>query len=269
MTLVQKTLFYIDRQSKTPLYHQIIENLRALIQSGQLTAGEMIPSEWELSDIYGVSRLTVRRAVDDLVRDGLLTRKHGVGTFVAHTTIAQIYPSELSFTRNMEQINCTPSSRVVSLKTLPAPTEVARHLDLEVGEEVFELVRIRLADGQPLMLETTYLSADRFPDLPQADLATGSLYRFLSEHYRVDITALDQVLEPIILTEREAALLEIESGEPAILSEMVGMTADGSPIEYTTSLTCRGRGRFHFHFREGDVGKRHFSESMDSEIKRE
>jgi len=261
-------LFRIDRSSKTPLYHQIIENIHSLIQSQQLEPGEMLPSEWELSDLYGVSRLTVRKALDELVRDGLLVRKHGVGTFVAHTSIAQIYPSELSFTRNMEQIGRKPGSRVVSVKTRPAPAEIAQRLDIQPQSPVYELVRVRLADGQPLMLETTYISAEKFPGLDQADLASGSLYQLLSDRYRVAIAALDHVLEPTLLTDREAALLEVEPGEPAILSEIVGYTAEGDPIEYTWSLTCRGRGRFHFHFRKGDIGKRHFSESLISKINR-
>jgi len=264
-----KSLFRVNRQSKTPLYHQVVENLRELIQSEQLAAGEMTPSEWDLSGAYGVSRLTVRRAIDDLVREGLLIRKHGVGTFVAHTSVAQIYPSELSFTRNMEQIGLKPTSKIVSLETLPAEPEIAQRLGIEAGAPVFELVRVRLGDDQPLILETTYLSAARFPGLTEANLTDGSLYNFLSAHYQVDITALDHILEPTLLNDREAALLEVETGEPAILSEMVGLTTEGAPVEYTWSLTCRGRGRFHFHFRDGDIGKRHFGESTISKIKRE
>ncbi len=262
-------LFRISRRDKIPLYHQITENFRFLIQSRQLEAGEMIPSEWDLSDIYGVSRLTVRRAIDDLVRDGLLNRKHGVGTFVTHSSVAQIYPSELSFTRNMDQIGRSPSSRIISLETLPASPEVALRLEIEPGSPVFELVRVRMVDNKPLILETTCLSASRFPHLADADLSEGSLYSFLSTRYKVDITALDHILEPTLLTDREAALLEVDSNVPAILSEMVGLTADGTPIEYTWSLTCQGRGRFHFHFRDGDRGKRHISESIILKIKRE
>ncbi|MFZ5819967.1 MAG: GntR family transcriptional regulator [Chloroflexota bacterium] len=264
-----KHLLRINRQNKTPLYHQIVENLRELIQTGQIVAGEMIPSEWDLSETYGVSRLTVRRAMDDLVRDGLLIRKHGVGTFVGHTSVAQIYPSELSFTRNMEQIGRNPASKIISLGALPAAPEIALRLGIETGDPVFELVRVRLADDQPLILETTYISAARFPGLAGADLAGGSLYSFLSAYYQVDITALDHVLEPTLLTDREAALLEVDPGEPAILSEMVGRTAEGAPVEYTWSLTCRGRGRVQFYLRGGDIGKRHFGESAISKIKRE
>jgi len=262
-----KALIKIDRRNKAPLYHKIAENLRQVIKE-DLEPGEMLPSEWDLSDLYGVSRLTVRRAIDDLERDGLLIRRHGVGTFVANSTEAQIYPSELSFTKNMKQIGRIPSSQVISIQTLPAAAELAGLLGLKAGASVFELVRLRLADGDPLMLETTYLSQERFPDLAEANLDADSLYSFLGTHHQVDIVALDQVMEPTLLTEREAELLKVEPGSPAILSEMVGFTANGSPIECTWSVTCGGRGRFYFHFREGDIGKRHFTRSLISEIER-
>jgi GntR family transcriptional regulator len=264
-----KELLPADRQAKIPLYHQISLCFRDLIRTGQVQAGEPVPSEMELSSLFGVSRLTVRRALDDLARDGLLTRRQGVGTFVANPTEALILPSELSFSKNMQQIGRTPSSRVVSLRTIPAAAEVAAHLELEAGAPVLELVRVRMADDEPIMLETTYLPQGRFSDLPKADLATDSLYGFLKARYQVTIVALDQVLEPTLLTEREARLLDVRRGSPALLSEIVGFIADGTPIEYTWSVTCGGRGRFFFHFREGDVGKRLFSRSLVANIQRE
>jgi GntR family transcriptional regulator len=254
-------LLTIDRQSKMPLYHQIIQNLRELIRSGRLEAGEAVPSEWELADLYGVSRLTVRSALNDLVRDGLLNRRHGVGTFVANPSEAQIFPGDLSFSKNMQQIGRHPSSRVVSIQIMPATNEVANYLDIAVGSPVYEIVRIRLADEEPLMLETTSLSQERFPDLDQADLSKASLYEYLNNHYQSAVVALEQALEPTLLTDREAELLAVKPGSPAILSEMVGFTAEGTPVEYTWSVTVGGRGRFYFYFREGDIGKRHFSDS--------
>jgi GntR family transcriptional regulator len=264
-----KELLTADRQAKVPLYHQISENFRELIRSGRLKSGESVPSEWELSDLYGVSRLTVRRALDELVRDGLLNRRQGVGTFVASSSQAQIFPSELSFSRNMLQIGRSPSSRVLSLQVVPATSAVAQSLELHAEAPVFQLVRIRYADGDPLMLETAFLPQQRFPDLAQADLSQGSLYDFLKTYYQVNIVALDQVMEPTLLTDREAELLGVAPASPAILSEIVGFTADGIPVEYTWSVTCAGRVRFYFHFREGDVGKRHFTRSLVSSINRE
>jgi len=248
-------LIKIDRQAKVPLYHQISENLRTLIESGALQPGETVPSEWELGDLYGVSRLTVRRALDELSREGWLTRRHGVGTFVAAPTMAQIVPSKLSFSQKMRQIGRTPGSRWVSVKVIPAMDEVAAHLGLEVHARVTELVRVRLTDDEPIMLETAYLSQARFPDLSEANLGYGSLYEFLSERYQVLIVAVDQTLEPVLLTAQEALLLDAEPGAPALLSELVAFTKDNTPIEYSWSVTRGDKCKFYFRFRVVDAGE--------------
>src|SRR5512139_4030885 len=99
-----KDLFKISRQGKSPLYNLIEQNLREIILRGQLNRGESIPSEWELADLYGVSRLTVRNALENLRRQGWLVRRHGVGTFVAYPTVTEISPNKLSFTEQMRSI---------------------------------------------------------------------------------------------------------------------------------------------------------------------
>jgi GntR family transcriptional regulator len=246
-----KDLAKIDRQSKVPLYHQITQNLRELISSGQLHPGEPVPSEWDLSGLYGVSRLTVRRALDELAREGWLIRRHGVGTFVANPTLAEIVPSRLGFTQKMQQIGRRPSSRLVSVKVVPAAAEVAAPLDLEVDAAVAEVIRVRLADGEPIMLETAYLSQERFPDLTEANLGDGSLYAFLSERHQVAVVAVDQTLEPVLLTDQEARLLEAEPGSPALLSEVVAFTTGDVPVEYSWSVTRGDKCRYYFRFREG------------------
>ena len=115
-----KELFKINRQEKTPLYDLIEQNLRENILRGQLKLGEAVPSEWELADLYGVSRLTVRTALDNLTRQGWLIRRHGVGTFVSHPNVTEISPSKLSFTEQMRAIGRMPSSRLVSLQVVEA-----------------------------------------------------------------------------------------------------------------------------------------------------
>ncbi len=245
-----KDLIKIDRHTKLPLYHQITQNLRELITSSQLQPGQGVPSEWELSDLYGVSRLTVRRALDELAREGWLIRRHGVGTFVANPTMAQIVPSRLGFTQKMRQIGRTPSSRLISVKVIPAAAEVATHLGLEVADPVIELVRVRLANEEPIMLETAYLSQARFPNLIEANLGSCSLYECLSERYQTTVVAMDQTLEPVLLTAQEAQLLEAEAGAPALLSEVVAFTEDDTPIEYSWSVTRGDKCRFFFRFRE-------------------
>ncbi len=243
-------LFRISRKAKLPLYDLIEQNFRELITGSALKPGDAIPSEWELAGLYHVSRLTVRRALDDLARQGWLERRHGVGTFVTHPTVTQIAPSKLSFTEQMRSIGRQPSSRLVHIRIIPAKTEPATRLKLQEGEPIIEIMRVRLADGEPILLETTYLSQTRFPGLDQTDeLAHASLYEMLGARYQTHVAAMDQILEPVLLTRSEAKYLETQAGAPAIKSEVVALTSEGDPIEYSWSVTRGDKCKFFFSFR--------------------
>jgi GntR family transcriptional regulator, N-acetylglucosamine utilization regulator len=248
-----KELYKINRQDKAPLYDLIEKNMRDLIIRGLLKLGEGIPSEWELADLYGVSRLTVRTALDNLTRQGWLIRKHGVGTFVAHPSVTEIAPSKLSFTAQMLAIGRKPSSRLISLQVVPVEVEVANMLKLPQGEPVVEIVRVRLADGEPVLLETSYLSQKRFPGLENAiELVSSSLYEWLESHYDTSITLMDQTLEPVLLKEDQAHHLETLPGTPAMLSKVLAYTNEAEPIEYSWSVTRGDQCRFYFNFRRGE-----------------
>ncbi len=245
--------FYIDRRSKLPLYELIVQNIRQLIRSGEFRPGVPIPSELELAEVYGVSRLTVHRATDELVRQGWIYRQRGVGTFVRSLQVTHIVPSKLSFTEQMRAIGRTPSSRLVSMKTLPASAQVANHLKVDVGKSVVEIVRVRLADGEPILLETVYLSCERFPDLEKATgLETGSLYAFLESQYGVSVATMDQSLEPVLLNAAQAHHLGLQPGTPAIHSEVVSYGSDNYPIEYSWSVSSGDKCKFYFRFRRGE-----------------
>jgi GntR family transcriptional regulator len=248
-----KDLYKINRQDKAPLYDLIEQNLRELILRGQIMLGETVPSEWELADLYGVSRLTVRTALDNLTRQGWLLRRHGVGTFVAHPNVTEISPSKLSFTEQMRAIGRKPSSRLISLHVVEADAEVANMLKLEQGESVVEIVRVRLADGEPILLETSYLSQKRFPGLENAtELTSRSLYEWLATHYQTGVTMMDQTLEPVLLKEVQAQHLETQPGTPAMLSKVLAYTNGAEPIEFSWSVTRGDQCRFYFSFRRGE-----------------
>ncbi|MFZ2097355.1 MAG: GntR family transcriptional regulator [Anaerolineales bacterium] len=248
-----KDLFKINREDKAPLYDLIEQNLRELILGGQLTRGEAVPSEWELANLYGVSRLTVRTALDNLTRQGWLIRRHGVGTFVAYPKITEISPSKLSFTEQMRAIGRTPSSHLISLGVVEANADLANALKLEQGEPVVEIVRVRLADNEPILLETSYLSQKRFPNLENAtDLTISSLYEWLAIHYQTSVTMMDQTLEPVLLSEEQAQHLETHPGSPAMLSKVLAYTNGAEPIEFSWSVTRGDQCRFYFSFRRGE-----------------
>lgn len=245
-------IFRIDRQDKLPLYEQIGRNLRELISTGRLQPGAMVPSEWELAGFYGVSRLTVRRALDDLVRQDWLSRRHGVGTFVRRPSVAAIAPIELSFTQQMLAIGRRPSSRLVSSRIVAANTTVAQRLSLNEGEPVVELIRLRLADEIPILHETAYLSSRRFPGIESDPvLSTESLYECMNNRYGVLIARIDQTFKAILLTDEQAALLDAEPNSPAVFSETLAYTAEGEAVEYTYSVANNQYSQFYFSFRRG------------------
>jgi GntR family transcriptional regulator len=251
MTLMnfQKEIFRIDPQSKLPLYDQIERNLRDLIINGKMKPGEMMPSEWELVDLYGVSRLTVRRAVDELVRQNWLERKHGVGTFVCQPVTASISASKLSFTEQMKAIGRNPGSRLVNKRVTPATSKISRLLRIQEGEPIIEITRVRLADDTPILLETSCLSANRYPALESLSWTQNeSLYKILKDQYGVTVIGLDHTLKPVLLTETEARYLKSRAGAPAILSEIVAFTRNGTPLEYVWSLSNGEKSEFYFHF---------------------
>jgi GntR family transcriptional regulator len=244
-----KALFKIDTDSKLPLYDQIERNLRDLIINGRLQPGQIMPSEWDLSALYGVSRLTVRRAVEELVRQNWLERKHGVGTFVRQPVIASIADSRLSFTEQMRAIGRKPSSKLVEQRVLPATSKMARALRLQEGDSIFEITRIRLADEVPILLETACLSHQRFPALDSRPWSgSDSLYKILGQDYGVNVTGMDHTLKPVLLTETEARYLQARPGTPALLSEIVAFTRDGTPVEYSWSFSNGDKSEFYFHF---------------------
>ena len=246
---MNKDLFKVDSKSKLPLYDQIERNLRDLVINGHLKPGQTMPAEWDLVELYGVSRLTVRRALDELVRQNWLERKHGVGTFVRQPIMASIAASKLSFTEQMNAIGRKPGSKYVSHRVVPATDKVARALRIEEGDPIIEITRVRLADNVPIMLETACLSTTRFPSLADHDWKKDqSLYKMLNEEYGVTISAIDNTIKPVLLTETEARYIKSKAGSPALLSETVAYTRDGTPVEYSWSFSNGDKSEFYFHF---------------------
>jgi len=246
---MQKDLFAIDTKSKLPLYDQIERNLRDLIVNGQLKPGEAMPGEWELVALYKVSRLTVRRALDELVRQNWLEKKHGVGTFVRQPIMASIAASKLSFTEQMRSIGREPSSRFVSQNVIPATDKIARALRISEADPVLEIIRVRQADNVPILFETACLSTKHFPGLERHDWSKDeSLYKVLSEEYDVTISIMDHTIKPVALTETEARYLKAKAGTPAILSQIIARTSSGEPVEYCWSVSNGEKSEFYFHF---------------------
>lgn len=199
----------------------------------QAPVGSSMPSERQLADEAGVSRMTARRAIDELVRAGLLTREVGRGTFVAQPAVNM--PLQLtSFTEDMRARGYDPSSRVLHLGTIPADEQVAEIFGTPVGADVILLARLRLADDAPMAIERSHLRADAFPGLEGYDFTRESLYRVLAEDYWVRFEAGEQVIRAGIVGDGDAETLSILRGAP-VLELVRTSVSHGSVVEWTTS----------------------------------
>jgi len=212
---------------------QIRQQVIALIR--QLGVGEAIPSERRLSGELGVSRLTLRAALDELVREGYLVRRHGSGTFVSEPKIAQQL-TLTSFSEDMRRRGMVPDSRTIALDNVHAGPQVARALNISPADRVFRIRRLRLADGAPMALETLHVPVSLVPGLTAAQLEHASWYELLEDRYDVVIASGLQTIEPTVTNEEESELLAVPLHSPAFLFERTSQTPDGRTVEFVHSI---------------------------------
>ncbi|AHH96090.1 GntR family transcriptional regulator [Kutzneria viridogrisea] len=214
-----------------PKHAQLREILRRLAEH-ELPSGSPIPSERDLADQYGVSRLTVRAAVGQLVAEGLLTRARGRGTFTAQRRMeVQLYLE--SFTDDMRRRGHEPSTEVLSCAELAPPPAVVTALGLEPTETAYQLFRLRRADGTPLAVERGWYNRRKLPGLLGADLSR-SLYTLMAEDYGVQLNHGRQTVWAEGADRETARLLGIRTGSPVLVFRRIS-TADAQPVEDMTS----------------------------------
>jgi GntR family transcriptional regulator, N-acetylglucosamine utilization regulator len=227
-----------------PLHHQVYVHLRDAIEAGEWRVGERLPPERELAEQYGCSLITIRRALADLAREERIERTRGKGTFVMAPRIVRDLTSTLSFAEEMELRGFEPRTRLLTARREAAAEATAAALRIPIGGGVYFLERLRSAGDTPLLLEQVRLSADRFPDLPAADLEHGSLYAFLETRYGCHVERLSETIEPILLPAREARLLDQSRRLPALLVEGVAFDRQGGPVEVSRTYVPGRRSKF-------------------------
>lgn len=235
----------LQRESPDPLYTQLKDSLTSDISAGRYTPHQRLPSERELSVHYHVSRMTVRQALLELAREGMIYTRTGKGTFVAEPKIDQRLRTLSGFTQDVTARGGRASSRVLEFKIVPAPSDIATALRLSPGTEVVMLSRLRLADGDPLAIETAYVPAEMFPGILDHDFSVESLYSVLESDYGCILTQAEQTFEAALAGKREAELLEIVSPAAIFKIQRLSMTRDGMPIEYVLSAYRGDRYKFH------------------------
>ncbi|HEX3969348.1 MAG TPA: GntR family transcriptional regulator [Edaphobacter sp.] len=226
----------LDKTSFTPLYFQIQSHLLKMIQSGQLRAGDPVPSEEELARVYGVSRMTTRQALQSLKSQGYADGQKGRGTFVTQPKVEKDIAHLAGFTAEMRSLGMKASSRVLESSSLTADDETASRLQIEPGARIFRLVRLRYADHVPVAIEEGSLSLERFPGIDKVNFITASLYQTLRDRYRVAIDNADEILEARAANRNEAELLDIRVRSSLLVISRILRSADGKPIEAARSL---------------------------------
>ena len=228
-----------------PLHHQVYLDLRAALDTGEWRPGDLLPPERQLAGRYGCSLITVRRALSELTREGRLERTRGRGTTVLRPRIERDFGGTMSFTEEMQDRGLDPETKLIASRPESAGEVVAAALRIEPGSPTLYVERLRVADGEPLLLEQVHLPAEQFPGLLASDLERGSLYDLLTARYGTRIVRARESLEPVLLRAREARLLGQRARTPALQIEGIAFSSEGIPIEFARSYVRGDRTRYY------------------------
>jgi GntR family transcriptional regulator len=226
----------VDKASSTPYYDQLAEILRREIGEKQ-AEGEsfQLPSENDLAELHGLSRATIRHALDKLEREGWIYRQKGVGSFAVVRRVEQELTRLDSTTEAMRQRGWRLETRVLHVRQMAATPHIERALELDCGVMVYELCRLRIVDDLPLSLQTAYLPAVLCPRLEDSDL-TASLYRLLETRYGLRLWTGQETLRARKATPSEAHVLNIRDDIPVLYAERITYAATGVPVEYLEAV---------------------------------
>jgi GntR family transcriptional regulator len=227
----------IVKQPGITAHAQIEDWLADAIAAGQLSPGDKLPTEQDLAAWLGVSRMTLRHALGELAQRGLVTRTVGRagGTFVAEPKLEQDLTTLAGFSEQLRRHGKVAGARVLAAARITASPAAAAALQLPDGAAVYDVRRIRLADGKPIVIEHSQFPADLFPDLLECRL-DGSLYELLADNYGQRPNRARESLEPVVAGVREAEALEVHEGAPLMLVERTAYSRSGLPLEYARDL---------------------------------
>jgi len=230
-------------RSFTPLYYQIEQDLLRQIDKGELKPGDQLPSEAQISRQYGVSRITARRALENLVQQGIVYSRQGIGSFVAYARIREMSGFR-SFSEDITAKGYRPSSRVVELSLEEPEADVARRLQLAERGKIYRLHRIRQMDDQPVADEVAYLPAHLYPGLDQYDFSRTSLYEVFRTRYGINPTWADAEIEATFAEPELAQRLGLQSGDAVLVALRQTYSATFEVIELVRSVYCGSRFTF-------------------------
>jgi GntR family transcriptional regulator len=226
----------LSKDLPIPLYYQLKTLLLERIRTGEMKPNDRLPAEDELAATHGVSKATVRQALNELAVAGVLRREQGRGTFVAEPKMAQGPREMTSFTDEMRSRGHQPTSKVLNQDVIEAEADMAEKLRLAEGAQVMRLKRLRLADGEPMGIQTAYLPLALAPRLAEEDFTDASLYEALERKYGLWPARAQETYVAALLDRADAKLLKVAAGSPALSAERVSYLSSGQPLEVTYSI---------------------------------
>lgn len=219
----------LKQDAITPLYVQLMEELETSIRNGVYKPGDKIMTEAEMAKEYGVSLITVRKAVCSLMEKGLVVRKQGKGTFVTKPKYSRNMKKLQSFTEMCEQMGVKPGAQVLENRLIMADKKVADRLGIEPGSNVVYISRLRLADGEPVQVEKSYFPL-KYAFLLEEDLNNGSMFECLKEKAGAKVASSEKMIELCRATAEEAALMDVKKGDYLLFVKSTAYDENGEPM---------------------------------------
>lgn len=227
----------VDKNSKVPLHIQLSEIIKDMIDSNQLQQGHYLMSERDICKTQNISRMTVNKAIMNLVNEGLLERRQGKGTFVSYKKQNITYEKILGFTEIMQSKNKQVKNKIIKFKLSKADKPIYEKLELDNESDlVFQIERIRYVDNEPTILEKIYIPQDMCPGLTEDLVDKNSLYKLYREVYLHKTKKATQIINPVLLNKNECNLLQTDSSTLALKIDRKVFTDDDKILEYTSSL---------------------------------
>jgi GntR family transcriptional regulator len=226
---------------RLPKYYQVKRQLLEL--TAALETGSPVPPERELARSYGTSRTTVRQALAELVVEGRLLRMQGKGTFVAKPKVAQLLELA-SYTEGMRAHGLHPQTKILDIGYVTADEQLAALLGIRAGGRALRIHRLRLADGEPMSIDTSHLPARRFPGLRKQLERQMSLYETLRAAYDIHLAEAEETIETVLADPHDAQLLGVDAGLPLLLLSRHAFDVTGEPVEWAQSWYRGDRYKF-------------------------
>lgn len=226
----------LERDSALPLYYQLKQILLHQIQSGEVGPGEAFPSEKELEEHYGVSQITVRRALSDLASEGFISRQAGRGTFVLPRKIEHRSDGVAGIRDDLAASDMEVKSKILEFEVRTAPNHIAERLGVDKSHLLLYVRRLVFAGGEPFLITTGYHNLGEGVTFTREELESDSIFRLLERKYGMALSRVERVIEATLALDDEAELLDVRPNSPMLLAELRVYDAQGRPISFMKNI---------------------------------